>query len=429
MATDSAFLAEISAFLATSELQVAGPHAKRDNSDQAAFSGDVDTPSTSPMRSPVRIEFSSTAPALDVVSKRTKSYGNETKTTKRKIKETIRKQRYQRRLRHERETLRRMDMELSRQLIKLQQDAEKQQQGTIAKLVLAKSIWRDLAIQQREHRNRAEKEKKKLVSAVSIQASYLATLRGLLPKDQCDVDPIKQEIRLAITSSLQLNTLANGALYDDHFQQVVVAFGQVDEVFRELVKANGITTSICRNEINNDIKYFQHFNKFTQPFSFTQTQHTMWTLAKLHHRQQDREECDDLGDPEDTVVIRFRLGRTLATGTSVSVMQRYIFRRFVGKTRTVFTWKTYSEGEDIFAGMLLEETGWACLQPSTDGDSTVVEVCVRQSPMRFGGSSPSRAGTQDFYDVMQRSVTEDAQAITSSLSKLLLEETLADINI
>ncbi|GMF24364.1 unnamed protein product [Phytophthora lilii] len=155
----------------------------------------------------------------------------------------------------------------------------------------------------------------------------------------------------------------------------------------------------------------------------------MWTLAKLHHRLQDREDYHGLGCPDDTVVIRYRLVRTLVTGAKVSVMQRYIFRRFVGEDHTVFIWKTYSEGEGIFAGLLLEETGWVRHQPSDEDGSTVVGVCVRQVPMRFGSSSPSQSEAQEFNSVMQSSLDEDAQAITSTLSRLLLEETLAGIDI
>jgi hypothetical protein len=61
----------------------------------------------------------------------------------------------------------------------------------------------------------------------------------------------------------------------------------VDTVFRELELdrlPDGVTSSVHRRQ-DGEVDFFQHFNKFTQPYSYEQTRRTMWKLTKLQHRQ------------------------------------------------------------------------------------------------------------------------------------------------
>jgi hypothetical protein len=110
------------------------------------------------------------------------------KRKSRREKEALRKQRYHRRLKEERKALRQMESELSVRLLQLQEAAEKKKQGTVARLARATSVWKDRVARERELRAQAEADQKRLVVAVSMQASYVAKLRELLP---CQPDGLK----------------------------------------------------------------------------------------------------------------------------------------------------------------------------------------------------------------------------------------------
>ncbi|KAG6603105.1 uncharacterized protein IUM83_17596 [Phytophthora cinnamomi] len=355
-----------------------------------------------------------------------------TKRLTRRQKEVRRKQRYQQRLKNERETLRRLERELTTRLTHLQQEYRHKRNDTATNVVVVNSIWRDLAIMQREHLDQAKAKQKNLVAAASMQASYIATLRSLVPENVLGMAAVKQEISFAMASSLQMNKQADRALFAEHLRQVVADYDQVEEIFREfdvLGMPNGMTRSMRKPTTGNGGEYFQHFNRFTQPFPLHQTQQSWWTLASFQDVIKDREDYTDLADPSKATILRLHVVRTLVTGAAVSFIQRYIFRRVVGKSSAVFTWKTYSEGEGFFAGMHMEETGWARLQEIPEDEMTVVGVCVHQTPVHFGSATPRKGSDHEFCETMHDLLHENAKVITQMLTKMLVGETLSDIDI
>jgi hypothetical protein len=398
---EAAFLEEVSAFLS---------------------SGDLPTPNAS-----TRLHVAEASPC----GRRT-SDKQWFKRLTRHQKETLRKQRYQQRLKHERETLRRLVGELSIRLTQLQQRNDVKQCSTVDALVSAHSVWRDLAAMQRDKLLQAEEVQKTLANAVETQAAYLSVLRGLVSENSEGSVALTQETRVAIISSRQVNMQANHALFAEHLRQLQAAYAQVDEVFRGIdvfAAPEGITGKVCGPEKPGSVECFQHFNKLTLPFRFKQTHEAWWSITNLNQWLKDGEGYADLADPDDTVILRIRVLRTLPTGVTVSTVQRYVLRRFVAETQAIFLWKTYSEGEGIFSGMRLEETGWACIQPSPDQESTVIGVSVRQAPMRVGTSTAPEPGEKEFREMMQTLLKENAETITAALSKKLLEETLNDIEV
>ncbi|KAG6942155.1 hypothetical protein JG688_00018286 [Phytophthora aleatoria] len=111
---------------------------------------------------------------------------------KRKIrreKEILRKQRYQRRLKQERETLRRMEKILTARLLQVKQAHETRIASPGANVVQSTAVSREFAELERHERFRAEEAQKHLIDAVTTQASYLATLRDLLPDLGASIAP------------------------------------------------------------------------------------------------------------------------------------------------------------------------------------------------------------------------------------------------
>ncbi|KAK1929542.1 hypothetical protein P3T76_014940 [Phytophthora citrophthora] len=93
-------------------------------------------------------------------------------------KKLSRKQRYERRLKEERQTLRKMEKLLTVQLVKIKKARDNEMMAQLSQI---NTVIRDLAQWERRQRRQSEEEQKKLVEALTIQASYLATLQELLP--------------------------------------------------------------------------------------------------------------------------------------------------------------------------------------------------------------------------------------------------------
>ncbi|KAG3133588.1 hypothetical protein PI126_g19109 [Phytophthora idaei] len=250
---------------------------------------------------------------------------------------------------------------LASRLEKLRRGSTTSQRYTLVNSSATGSAWRALAISRREHRYQAEGEKLRLEAAIDEQATYIAILCELLPKNVYDWVALNAVTRLVIISSRQANVRANHIVFAEHLRQVFAAYTQLDAVF-------------CGID--------GHFNNYTLPFSFKQTSKAWWQITNLNQWIKEGDGYAKLADPNDTVIMRLRLVRTLPTGMAVSVIQRYILRRFVEETKEVFLWKTYSEGEGSFAGLFLEETGWARIQASTESDATQLSVC---SPSSYAG--------------------------------------------
>ncbi|KAG1712562.1 hypothetical protein DVH05_000304 [Phytophthora capsici] len=94
-------------------------------------------------------------------------------------KKMLRKQRYERRLKQERESLREMEKLLTAELLSVKTAHDNR---VVDRLGQINSVVRDQAQWERRERSRAEEEQKRLVEALTIQASYLAKLQELLPE-------------------------------------------------------------------------------------------------------------------------------------------------------------------------------------------------------------------------------------------------------
>ncbi|ETP11112.1 hypothetical protein F441_13342 [Phytophthora nicotianae CJ01A1] len=343
-----------------------------------------------------------------------------------KQKAVLRKKRYERRLKNERDALRDMVSALSSRLEQLRRSRGSGQRSILVDSSTSGPTWRALALSRSNERHQAEEEKLRLEATIDQQATYISILQELLPKKMYEWVAITAETRSVIVSSRLANMRGNHALFASHLREVFAAYALLDNVLRGTSELDGIAHSLCRPTIDSGDEYLRHVNRYTVPFSFKQTSKAWWQITNLNQWIQEGDGYADLADPNDTVILRSRVVRTLPNGMTVSASQRYILRRFVEATRAVFMWKTYSEGEGTFTGAYVEETGWARLQPTMEGDSTEISVCVHQAPMQVGGSASTK---QEFCDVMHGLLNETAQVMMNLLSKKLLEETLSTIEV
>ncbi|CEG45700.1 uncharacterized protein PHALS_01981 [Plasmopara halstedii] len=337
-------------------------------------------------------------------------------------KEALRKRIYHQKIKDERNTLRKTVHDLTLKLEELKQRKVTNNFG------LKHTIWQGVAVEEREKLLRSKAEQKQLLAVAKSKASCIMELCKHV------AGPVRTEISLHGSIASKSTNVVNlpaippfdYTMFRGHLRRVHEEYTQTDSVLNFEDMADGVVTICKRRDSDNEIEYFERRQKFSEPFSYARTQQTMWKLGKLYHRQQNREDFGEVAGSDDISVIRYRVLRTLPTGLTVSIIKRYVARRFVENKRTVYVWKTHSEGEGVFCGMHSDETGWIRIQPGVDENVTDVLSCVRQVPLQFGISTFQ---VKDFHDLLQSSVHEDMTEILNSLNKELLEDTLAGIDI
>ncbi|KAJ8577668.1 hypothetical protein ON010_g1537 [Phytophthora cinnamomi] len=83
--------------------------------------------------------------------------------------------------------------------------------------------------------------------------------------------------------------------------------------------------------------------------------------------------------------------------------------------------------------MDLDETAWISIRPHSDADGlncgALMEICSRQSPVRYLISNADDPAVKAFKSMMKDAIKEDEREIIRSLEKLLLDDTLAGLNV
>ncbi|KAE9075156.1 hypothetical protein PF010_g24415 [Phytophthora fragariae] len=340
---DFAFFAEAAAFLDKNDLMVGG----------AAYFG---LPSTE------LIDLGLSPFCQDKTEKLSQS------TRLRREKEAFRRQKQRQRRKAEREGLEQEALELSQQLKRLKQGIESNAGTCHASVQLSNYYWRDCAAKQRGEREKAESEQKRLVAAKEAQATYIDHLTKMT-QSRPEVLTLAGEEG---EHKLRRVGDSDDAMFAALLQDVEACYARIDDSHRECDMDNmpiGITNSVHRGP-NGEVDFFQHVNRFMQPFEFQDMFKSSWKLAGHPHRTQDRQEYQGAAGLDDTIAVKFRLTRTLATGTKVSVLQRLVVRRFIENDRIFHVWKVYSEGEGILRGMHSDETSWCRFRPTPDGFGT-----------------------------------------------------------
>ncbi|KAE8978852.1 hypothetical protein PR001_g24726 [Phytophthora rubi] len=173
-----------------------------------------------------------------------------------------------------------------------------------------------------------------------------------------------------------------------------------------------------------DTGYFEYRGKLTLPFDYHDFCRSRWHTAPLHHRQENRKLYTNLGDPENTVALKFRITTRLATGKTASVLQRFVTRKHEEKERTVIVWRLFTEGEGPFVGMHADETGWAIASPALNSPEkgTVMTNCVNNVPMHLDIVANHDPNLKQFASKLFDWGSENKVEVTNELKNLLLTD-------
>ncbi|ETN24651.1 hypothetical protein PPTG_00880 [Phytophthora nicotianae INRA-310] len=326
-------------------------------------------------------------------------------------KEKLRRRKQRQRIKDELDKLRRAHGELDDQLKKLKLAKEAKRNPS-----QHWSIWKELALVQRKERHRSETEKRRLTTTAKTQEIYIDNLRGLLRQHRYAATLENTVPRSVINTAEHRLEAADMSMLSSLLLKIGPCLAKIDDLLTGCglpTMPLGVTNSMNWCDESGELKYHQNLQKFALPFDLETSQQSCWEAFQFKQHQCDRGDYNGIGDSENTVALKYRVIRTLASGSTVSVVERRVARRFIEQDRVVGIWKTYTEGEGIFRGMHSNQTGWSWLRQLPDGSGTVGEVCIRQCPVLFN-TSPS--ATDEFYRFLQALLDEEKYEMLGAIS-------------
>ncbi|KAG1703528.1 hypothetical protein DVH05_007475 [Phytophthora capsici] len=327
-----------------------------------------------------------------------------------RAKDRKRRSTYRERRRVENETLKQQIGELSAEVVKLQS----------AKKSVTSTAWELVAKRHSQARQHAEDEQQFLVKAIASRAKTIQDFSKYVDD---------RLTKLAFSSGATLskrNRLASASrdIFETYLEELDVLYAQTDSVLaRHCLDDSDVSWSDPRREWAEDnAGYFVYTDKHLIPVEFERSRNYMWHVAHLQHRQEDRQHYEGVKDLENTTAFTFRMTKTLNSGRTVSVLQHAVARRYLEADKMVVVWKTFTEGEDMFAGMHADECGWSVSTPSltTSKPNTLMRTVMRHVPMQFNATSTNEPVAEQFTGLLLTAGSEDATEIGSKLANLLL---------
>lgn len=101
-------------------------------------------------------------------------------------------------------------------------------------------------------------------------------------------------------------------------------------------------------------------------------------------------------------------------------MKRVVSRRFI-RDDSVIVWKIFSEGEGIFSGIDVDESGWVRIRPYSDGlmAGALTEACSRIVPTHFIATNAEDVTVKAFQCMIHESLKDDEREFIKLMNKLL----------
>ncbi|GMF12971.1 unnamed protein product [Phytophthora lilii] len=405
---DAAFLAEVEEFLLDSDLL---PHAQHEAKSHGEMASVLTISSNQQL-------VDNTTPVAKLRARQKSTLLNVDATAKLELaraKDRKRRSVYRERRRLEKEHLKQQVAELSTQVGELQKTKKSE----------AAAAWEMIAKRQLHARASAEAEQRRLLSAIGFRAKLIGELhsvvRNRISTNALDrVDPGETAYhrnRMRLEAS-DVNFLR------EYMQEIDTYYAQTDKVLRTCdLDSTNVAWSDSRQrwKEGKETGQFVYVDKYVIPFSFKHTCKVLWRAVQLHHRQEDRQHFYEVGDHENMSAFKLRITKRLHSGRTVSVLQLAVARRYVEADRMVIVWRSFTEGETVFAGMHADECGWCVSTASSNAlnPSTLLRTAIRHTPLHF--SSNNEPTVAQFTGFLIDTGMEDTVAIGNRLQKLLLQ--------
>ncbi|KAG1712587.1 hypothetical protein DVH05_000329 [Phytophthora capsici] len=279
------------------------------------------------------------------------------------------------------------------------------------------SAWESTASRHIRAMQRLVDERRKLRQEVQKQAAMIHDMRDLL-RNKVHVPGGINNIKVDQSES---------PLIQQYVHELPGMYKQTASVFQTCTLNSSPQSSIIQTtrETQDGTEFFQSYGQVLMPFGCHQTCSFLWHLVVLAHRRENRK-IYSVGDSENTLAVSFRVEESCAANQIVPMMVHYAMRRYEEADRTVLVWRSLTEGEGVFWGMHMDETGWCVVHASPTDASTVVETCSRLVPMHLNSD---RDLTDQFTAVVVKAAEDDILHISRKLDKLLLDEALEHIQV
>ncbi|RLN91543.1 hypothetical protein BBJ28_00021148 [Nothophytophthora sp. Chile5] len=343
-----------------------------------------------------------------------------------------RRVRYRQRLKKEWASLRQQDGELSTKLDKLQRIREHAKTCRMNHSLLA--VWKAIAMRQMTRRHRAEAEQRRLKAAVTTQAKLIREMSSVLQRQREETPGDSNH--LTLSGKQRFSGECNGAaLFESLLGELDAVYAQTDEVIRTWgadVKPGATLGYQPTRKWQNGTEYFESVDAMLVPFDFQRTCHAAWQSI-ISPEEPGTYHYPGVEDTETSIAVRCRVQYQWETFGVAKMMSHFVMRKYMEADRFVFVWRALFEGEDEFAGMDLDDTGWGVVSPFSKDVSASVSECnadgptvlqhfVRSTPVYFGNASNSVATTARFAEMVVRAGVEEIEEIMNTMEKLLLDE-------
>ncbi|KAF1782170.1 hypothetical protein GQ600_20380 [Phytophthora cactorum] len=203
-------------------------------------------------------------------------------------KEKLRRRKQRQRIKDDIESLRRTSDELRLQLKNLQL-GKKVKHSTSSRQF---SIWKVVALIQREERLRSEAEQRRLTSTANVQAAYIDNLRRLLHLRQKPArlqnDTLDSEVSDTLEPRLGMSDVP---LFTSLLQKIDACYARFDDVMNGSGLATMVTEEANSTQWRSDsgeLEYHQKLQKYVLPFDFEKALCLVWKSYEFQLHQCDR---------------------------------------------------------------------------------------------------------------------------------------------
>ncbi|POM73510.1 Hypothetical protein PHPALM_9637 [Phytophthora palmivora] len=306
---------------------------------------------------------------------------------------------------------------LRQQVKKLTLTLSEQQKGRPESKAQLSTPWRLMAQWQRNARLNAEAQHRRLCAAVNTRATLIHELQTFL-HDRLRL--ISDESHLFKHNKFH-RSASDVNIFALRAQELDMIYAQTDKILHDFSLESTIDSwNAPKQSWKEDSQsgHFLYMNEQTISSEFQETCKFLWQIAFMTHRQENREQFNDIEDPENTVAIKFRITTRLNSGVIASVLQSVVTRRYQEGKRMVLAWRSLTEGEGLFTGMVAEETGW-CVATPTRGNDTLLRTCMRHVPMHFRGIIMHNPEAKQFTSFVLDTGSNDIFETTIKLEELL----------
>ncbi|ETI41401.1 hypothetical protein L914_12855 [Phytophthora nicotianae] len=300
---------------------------------------------------------------------------------------------YRRRAKNERDSLRKEVIQLTDHLTRLSQ-AKKNNNADSG--VVATSPWEILTLCNRQRRLEAEKDKKRLLAAVSSQKMLIEELISVIRKFMRSVPAV---YHVSLQDVRVLEQQKDMELYNMLMREMDSNFSSIGSVLAaqgvELM-SEGVVKSIVKFT-DGRVKNFQYRRKTVFPFQFDQVCRSLWERTHLYHQLCDRQ-VSEVFNSENSYAVKLRSTRKHPASCSASILHRLVLRRYVLEGDVVIVWRAFVEGEFALKGMNSSESGWIRLRPSNTG--IVMEMYVNQMPVCLSSFQSCDSRVAEFLEMV-----------------------------